>query len=195
MFHFVVKDIVNKILRIILMDHIYAKSQALKLTDNIIKILLLPLLLINISLGENIGNVYISANHKCDFTYERKFDLELDTWGADIIINIPSFNVYNIHSIHFLDNNYYTDSFNIKNKTTITVGNLDYKYFKEFPLELKIDYGYNYKVNQVIYDKKSFIEADESIKRCKKLYELKKTKQEEPSNRLRNFFGLDYKYK
>ena len=171
------------------MDKIY------KLIDSIIKILLLPLFIVNIVLGENIGNVYISTNHKCCVTYESKFDLELDTWGADVIINIPSFNVYNIHSIHFLDNNYYTDSFNIKNKATITVGNLDYKYFKKFPLDLKINNGYNYKVNQVIYDKKSFIEADESIERCKKLYESKKIKQEEPSNRLRNFFGLDYKYK
>lgn len=171
------------------MDKIY------KLIDSIIKILLLPLFIVNIVLGENIGNVYISANHKCKFNYENKVDLELDTFGADIIINIPNFNVYNIHSIHFLDNNYYTDFFHIKNKTTIILGFLSYSSLKEFPVELKINHGYNYKVNQVIYDKKSFIEADESIKRCKKLYELKKTKQEEPSNRLRNFFGLDYKYK
>lgn len=152
--------------------------------------------------------VRITIKYSCDVEPNNLNSRDTLAFNHPIfLIEMPDFDVYKITELHFKDENlrltqygYYNNgyTYEILNTHTIKIVfyNNDIEKLKRFPQDLVINsnsMNEKFIVNNVIYDKNSFFRAEENLKECEKLIELKKAKKEQPANRLRNFFGADMK--
>ncbi len=155
------------------------------------------------------SNVRITVKYTCDVdpnNLNTHDDLLAFFNRPILLIEMPNFDVYKITELHFKDQNLrlsqyeaYDYRYEILNTHTIKIvfnSDNNIEKLKRFPQDLVINSNSMNKkfiVNNVIYDKYSFFRAEENLKECQRIIEQKKAKQEQPANRLRNFFGADMK--